>query len=190
MLALIAPALWWAKRAALIGLVLAAAYFYARWQGERADHAATRTAMADAALQSAAAAAATTQQLQKDKDHALKTAAKRAQSNRADADGARAELDRLRHTLATSRADADGARAELDRLRHTLATSPPDPSPNTCAAPPDRTDPARELLAECAGALTDLAATADRLHTDRLTLLDAWPRPTPATTPDPDPAKD
>jgi hypothetical protein len=169
MLALIAPALWWAKRAALIGLVLAAAYFYARWQGERADHAATRTAMADAALQSAAAAAATTQQLQKDKDHALKTAAKRAQSNRA---------------------DADGARAELDRLRHTLATSPPDPSPNTCAAPPDRTDPARELLAECAGALTDLAATADRLHTDRLTLLDAWPRPTPATTPDPDPAKD
>jgi hypothetical protein len=169
MLALIAPALWWAKRAALIGLVLAAAYFYARWQGERADHAATRTAMADAALQSAAAAAATTQQLQKDKDHALKTAAKRAQSNRA---------------------DADGARAELDRLRHTLATSPPDPSPNTCAAPPDRTDPARELLAECAGALTDLAATADRLHTDRLTLLDAWPRPTPATTPDPDPAQD
>jgi len=169
MLALIAPALWWAKRAALIGLVLAAAYFYARWQGERADHAATRTAMADAALQSAADAAATTQQLQKDKDHALKTAAKRAQSNRA---------------------DADGARAELDRLRHTLATSPPDPSANTCAAPPDRTDPARELLAECAGALTDLAATADRLHTDRLTLLDAWPRPTPATTPDPDPAKD
>jgi hypothetical protein len=169
MLALIAPALWWAKRAALIGLVLAAAYFYARWQGERADHAATRTAMADAALQSAADAAATTQQLQKDKDHALQTAAKRAQSNRL---------------------DADGARTELDRLRHTLATSPPDPGPNTCAAPPDRTDPARELLAQCAGALAELAATADRLHTDRLTLLDAWPRPAPATTTAPDPAKD
>jgi hypothetical protein len=169
MLALIAPALWWAKRAALIGLVLAAAYFYARWQGERADHAATRTAMADAALQSAADAAATTQQLQKDKDHALQTAAKRAQSNRL---------------------DADGARTELDRLRHTLATSPPDPGPNTCAAPPDRTDPARELLAQCAGALAELAATADRLHTDRLTLLDAWPRPAPATTPAPETAKD
>ena len=169
MLSLIAPTLWWAKRAALIGLVLAAAYFYARWQGERADHAAMRTAMADAALQSAADAATTTQQLQKDKDHALQTAAKRAQSNRA---------------------DADGARTELDRLRHTLATSPADPGPNTCAAPPDRTDPARELLAQCAGALAELAATADRLHTDRLTLLDAWPRPTPAATPAPDPAKD
>jgi hypothetical protein len=173
MLSLIAPTLWWAKRAALIGLVLAAAYFYARWQGERADHAAMRTAMADAALQSAADAATTTQQLQKDKDHALQTAAKRAQSNRA---------------------DADGARTELDRLRHTLATSPADPGPNTCAAPPDRTDPARELLAQCAGALAELAATADRLHTDRLTLLDAWPRPAPAaTTPTNatfDPAKD
>jgi hypothetical protein len=169
MLALIAPALWWAKRAALIGLVLAAAYFYARWQGERADHATTRTAMADAALQSAADAAATTQQLQKDKDHALQTAAKRAQSNRL---------------------DADGARTELDRLRHTLATSPADPGPNTCAAPPDRTDPARELLAQCAGALTELAATADRLHADRLTLLDAWPRPAPAATPAPETAKD
>jgi hypothetical protein len=169
MLSLIAPALWWAKRAALIGLVLAAGYFYARWQGERADHAATRTTMADAALQSAADAAATTQQLQKDKDHALQTAAKRAQSNRL---------------------DADGARTELDRLRHTLATSPPDPGPNTCAAPPDRTDPARELLAQCAGALAELAATADRLHTDRLTLLDAWPRPAPATTPAPETAKD
>jgi hypothetical protein len=169
MLAMIAPALWWAKRAALIGLVLAAGYFYARWQGERADHATTRTTMAEAALQSAADAAATTQQLQKDKDHALQTAAKRAQSNRL---------------------DADGARTELDRLRHTLATSPPDPGPNTCAAPPDRTDPARELLAQCAGALAELAATADRLHTDRLTLLDAWPRPAPATTPAPETAKD
>ncbi len=169
MLSLIAHALWWAKRIALVGLVLAAGYFYARWQGERTDHANTRTAAAAAALKSAADAAATTQQLQKDKDHALQTAAKRAQSNRA---------------------DADGARTELDRLRHTLATSPPDPGPNTCAAPPDRADPARELLAQCAGALTDLAATADRLHTDRLTLLDAWPRPAPAATTAFDPAKD
>lgn len=150
---------WWAKRVLLIGLALAAAYFYARWQGEIAAHATTRTAMATAALQSAADAATTTAQLQKDKDHALQTAAKRAQSHRA---------------------DADSARTELDRLRHTLATSPAEAGANTCAATPDRADPARELLGHCAGALTDLAATADRLNADRLTLLDAWPRPKPS----------
>ncbi len=156
---MLANLFWWGKRVLLIGLALAAAYFYARWQGERAAHANTRTAMATAALQSAADAATTTAQLQKDKDHALQTAAKRAQSHRV---------------------DADSARTELDRLRHTLATGPTDPGPNTCAAGPDRTDPARELLGQCAGALTDLAATADRLNADRLTLLDAWPRPKPS----------
>lgn len=156
---MLANLFWWAKRVLLIGLALAAAYFYARWQGERAAHANTRTAMATAALQSAADAATTTAQLQKDKDHALQTAAKRAQSHRA---------------------DADSARTELDRLRHTLATSPADPGANTCTTTPDRADPARELLGHCAGALTDLAATADRLNADRLTLLDAWPRPKPS----------
>lgn len=159
MIAMIEPALWWVRRVLLIGLALAAAYFYARWQGEVAAHAATINVMATAALDSAADAAATTDQLQKDKDYALQTAAKRAQSHRA---------------------DADSARTELDRLRHTLATSPADPGANTCTATPDRADPARELLGHCAGALTDLAATADRLHSDRMTLLDAWPRPKPS----------
>ena len=159
MIAPLGPALWWAKRIVLIGLVLASAYFYARWQGERTAHATTRTAMATAALQSAAHAAATTAQLQKDKDHALQTAVKRAQAHRV---------------------DAHSARTELDRLRHTLATSPTAPGANTCTAPPDRADPARDLLSQCAGALTDMAATADRLNADRLTLLESWPRPKPS----------
>lgn len=158
MIGLITPALWWAKRIALIALALSAAYFYARWQGERTAHANTKTAMATAALQSAADAAATTTQLQKDKDHALLTAAKRAHAHRA---------------------DADSARTELERLRDTLATSATDPRANTCTATPDRAEPARELLSQCAGALADLAAKADRLNADRLTLLDAWPRPAP-----------
>lgn len=153
---MLANLFWWGKRVLMIGFALASAYFYARWQGERATHANTRTAMATAALQSAADAATTTAQLQKDKDHALQTAAIRAQSHRV---------------------DADSARTELDRLRHTLATSPAGPGANTCAATPDRANPARELLSHCAGALADLAATADRLNADRLTLLDAWPRP-------------
>ena len=160
---------WWAKRVALIGLALSSAYFYVHWQGERADHANTRTAAAAAAhkaeteaaaaaRQSAADAATTTAQLQKDKDHAITQATKRAQ---------------------THRLDADSARSELDRLRHTLATRAPDPGANTCTATPHRADPAPELLAQCATALTGLAQTADRLHTDRMTLWDAWPRPAP-----------
>jgi hypothetical protein len=156
---MLANVFWWAKRLVIIGLALACAYFYARWQGERADHANTRTAAAAAALKSAADAATTTQQLQRDKDHALTQAAKRAQANRL---------------------DADGARTELDSLRHAIATRPADPGANTCAARDDRANPAPELLGHCAAALTDLAATADRLHADRMTLWDAWPRPAPA----------
>lgn len=152
----LATAFWWAKRVALIGLVLSTAYFYARWQGEIAGHANTRTAAATAALKSAADAATTTQQLQRDKDHALTQATKRAQANRV---------------------DADNARTELDRLRDAIAARPSDACANTCTAPNDRTAAAPELLAECAAALTDLAAKADRLHTDRMTLWDAWPRP-------------
>lgn len=146
------------KRIVLIALALAAAYFYARWQGERVAHANTRTTMATASMQSAANATATTTKLQKDKDHAMQIAAKRAQSHRADADGARAELDRLRQTLPAVTAES-GA--------------------NTIPATPDRADPARELLGICAGALTEMAGTADRLNADRLTLLDAWPRQKP-----------
>lgn len=150
---------WWAKRAAIIGIALAAAYFYARWQGERVDHVNTRTAAATAALKSASEVAIITQQLQRDKDHALTQATKRAQSHRA---------------------DADSARTELDRLRDVIATRPVDPSTNTCAAPVDRASAAAELLGHCAAALTDLAAKADRLHADRMTLWEAWPRPMPA----------
>lgn len=146
----------WAKRAALIGLALGAVFFYAQWQTEKADHATTRQAAATAALQSATDAAATTRKLQKDKDHALIQAAKRAQAHRADADHARTELDRLRLALATPRAD---------------------PGTNSTAPATDRARPAAELLGQCAAALTDLAATADRLHADRMTLWDTWPRP-------------
>jgi hypothetical protein len=156
MLALFEPVLWWVKRIALISLALSTAYFYARWQGERADHGTTRTAAATAALQSAADAATTTAQLQKDKDRAIQQAASRAQANRA---------------------DAVNARTELDRLRNAIVASATDPGANTCTAPTDRASSVGELFGQCAAALTDLAATADRLNADRLMLWDAWPRP-------------
>ena len=152
---MLANLFWWAKRVLLIGLALTAAYFYARWHGERAAHANTRTAMATAALQSAADAATTTAQLQKDKDHALQTAAKRAQSHRADAHSARTELDRLRDQLTSARGGVPGE------------------SPAACT---QRADAAADVLSQCATAYLDLAAIADRHASDARTLIEAWPK--------------
>jgi hypothetical protein len=155
-----------ARAALLLAAVLAA--LAVAWRihikADLAGYARAQSEHAVAALESAAKAAATTAQLQKDKDHAIAQAATRAQ----------------RH-----RADADSARTELDRLRDAIATSPTHTGANTCPAATDRTDPARELLGQCAAALTDLAQTADRLHADRMTLWDAWPRPAhpPAQSP-------
>lgn len=81
---------------------------------------------------------------------------------------------------ATSRAvalrtDRDRAYSELERLRDTLAR----PVPGTSAAAnacPERTDPARQLLSECAAQLTDLAGKADRHASDAMTLQQGWPK--------------
>lgn len=72
------------------------------------------------------------------------------------------------------RRDRDSAYAELDRLRDTLRTMPGAGDTTTACA--DRTDPARELFADCAAQLTDMAGKADRINSDRQTLIDAWPR--------------
>ena len=73
------------------------------------------------------------------------------------------------------RTDRDRAYSELERLRDTLAR----PVPGTSAAAdacPERTDPARELLSECAAQLTDLAGKADRHASDAMTLQQGWPK--------------
>ena len=72
-------------------------------------------------------------------------------------------------------AAASSARTELGRLRNTLSGNV-GACTTTDSAGIQRTDPARELFGECAQALTDLAATADRLDSDRRTLMEAWPR--------------
>ena len=80
---------------------------------------------------------------------------------------------------ATSRAvalrtDRDRAYSELERLRDTLANMPrASATASTCA---ERTDPARELLSECAAQLTDLAGKADRHASDAMTLQQGWPK--------------
>ena len=75
-----------------------------------------------------------------------------------------------------ARADSAAARTELDRLRDAIAARPVCVPGDTASASPERTDTAGLVLAECGQALTDLAATADRLHADRMMLLESWPR--------------
>jgi len=76
-----------------------------------------------------------------------------------------------------ARADSAAARTELDRLRDAIRARPACNVPgDTASAGNVGADTAGQLLAECSGAYQDLAATADRLHADRMMLLDAWPR--------------
>lgn len=72
-------------------------------------------------------------------------------------------------------ADASGARTELQRLRGAIAVSP-EPSDASASSCVERADPSRELLGECAAALADLGAKADRHASDAMTLLQAWPK--------------
>ena len=76
----------------------------------------------------------------------------------------------------TARLDADRARGELDRMRDTISATRggvPGESPGACTV---RADSAGELLAQCAGAYQGLAEVADRLDSDRRTLIEAWPK--------------
>lgn len=75
-----------------------------------------------------------------------------------------------------ARADSAAARTELDRLRDAIAARPVCVPGDTASASDVGTDTAGQLLAECSGAYQDLAATADRLHADRMMLLESWPR--------------
>lgn len=86
------------------------------------------------------------------------------------ADDAIRKANKRSHANATA---AAGARSELDRLRGELAAGAGAP---TCTSGTVAADPARELLAECAAALTDMAGKADGHATDALKLYEAWPQ--------------
>jgi hypothetical protein len=75
-----------------------------------------------------------------------------------------------------ARADSAAAHSELSRLRDAIAARPVCVPGDTASASDVGTDTAGLVLAECGQALTDLAATADRLHADRMMLLESWPR--------------
>lgn len=92
---------------------------------------------------------------QQDVNNAVKNATRRAQVARADADNARAELDRLRDDLRASAVPASG---------------------DACTAADQRATTVSDVLAQCAAAYTSLARTADGHANDVRTLSDAWPK--------------
>ena len=118
--------------------------------------------IADTASQHATALASANQKalddtikMQRTKDEAIKAAEQRAAKNAAAARDARRTADSLRDTLYAFRA------------------SLPSSAPATVL---ERADTAAELFGQCAGALADVAAAADRHVNDKMMLIEAWPR--------------
>ena len=93
--------------------------------------------------------------MQRTKDEAIKAAEQRAAKNAAAADSARRTVDGLRGTLYEFRA------------------SLPNASSSALIA---RADTAAELLGVCADEYRSVAEAADRIASDRQTLIEAWPR--------------
>ena len=75
-----------------------------------------------------------------------------------------------------ARNDAAAARGELERLRdatNSTRSGVPGESATACT---QRADTAGKLLDSCGQALVGLGEQADRLNSDRLMLLEGWPR--------------
>lgn len=81
-------------------------------------------------------------------------ASKRAQEDRADADAARDDLERLRHAASSYLGDAGASAAASDLRATTLA----------------------ELFGQCSGNLQELARKADAHANDVRLLRDSWPK--------------
>ncbi len=142
--------------AAIIAAALAAtgAWQVQNWRyGEQI--ASIRADAAESTARAEKAAQLVRETRQQDVTNAVKNATRRAQVARADADNARAELDRLRDDLRASAVPASG---------------------DACTAADQRAATLAELFGQCAGAYTSLARTADGHANDVRTLTDAWPK--------------
>jgi len=148
--------IWTHLAAAIVALLIG---LFGGWQtqgwrlGEQI--AAMKAAQAQAVIAGIEGARAQEQARFKGVQDAATAATKRAQANRADADNARNELDRLRDAIAASR------------------DSVPGDSVAACTA---RADTARELFLECGAALSRMGRAADAHANDALTLQAAWPK--------------
>lgn len=142
--------------AALIGAALAAT---GAWQVQNWRHgeqiATIRADAAESTARAEKAAQLVRETRQQDVNNAVKNATRRAQ---------------------TARADADGARSELERLRDDLRASAGPSGDAACTAADQRATTVSDVLAECAAAYTSLARTADGHANDVRTLTDAWPK--------------
>jgi len=73
------------------------------------------------------------------------------------------------------RADAATANASASQLRDSITSyvQATRANPDACAV---RTDAIGQLLAECSKVYSEMAGIADRLNSDRVMLMDAWPK--------------
>lgn len=76
----------------------------------------------------------------------------------------------------SARRDADAARAAAGSLRDALRAASSGMPGEPASACPERARAIGELLAQCAGSYQGLAEVADRLESDRRTLIEAWPK--------------
>jgi len=73
------------------------------------------------------------------------------------------------------RADAASANASVNGLRDSIVNyvQATRSNPDACVK---RTDAIGQLLAECSTRYTEMAGIADRLNSDRVMLVDSWPK--------------
>jgi cytochrome bd-type quinol oxidase subunit 1 len=150
------PGLYTHIAALVLGAALAGV---GAWQAQALRYDARISDMQQAHAQAIADAAQKamdqTLKMQRTKDAAIQQAETRAAQNAAAA--------------AAARRTADGLRDTLYQFRASLPSLAP-------AAVIERADTAAELLGACAAEYQDVAAAADRINSDRQTLIDAWPR--------------
>ncbi len=147
----IVPGIVWAAIcAALLGWGGVNAY---RVSAAKTDLATLKAQHAQALADAVTSAMAESERLQKVKDDAIAEAEKRAHENAAVAGRTRAELERLRRTVASAVTSADPA----------------------CKAIADRAAALGDVFGECAGELTEVARKADAHASDLRTFQQAWP---------------
>lgn len=76
----------------------------------------------------------------------------------------------------SARRDADAARAAAGSLRDALRTASNGMPGEPASACHERAHAIGELFAQCGAAYQSMAEVADRLDSDRRTLIEAWPK--------------
>lgn len=140
-----------AAAAGLAGFTGAWLYQENRYERVIAEQRATQSALL---AEAHANARRETQRLQEAKDKALKASALRQSALARDLAANRDALGRLSHAADSALRDSSGSIDACNANANTLTV----------------------VLGRCAGQLSDVAADADRLASDRQTLIESWPK--------------